>query len=169
MVDENVFLVHAFFMGIYITFVYDLLRILRRVVPHSNFAVAVEDLAFWVYCAGKVFLLMHHESDGTLRWFAVLGALVGMILYRRTLGALFVRYTALALIKVRDFLGKIGRILCRPFAIAGKKVAAVGQKASKSLFGEIGRFFRGWWRYVRKAGPARTKKKLTLLMKMFRM
>lgn len=151
MVDENVFLAHAFFIGIYITFVYDLLRILRRVVPHSSFWVSVEDLAFWVYCAGKVFLLMHHESDGTLRWFAVLGALVGMLLYRKTVGALFVKYMSLALIKIRDFCVKICKIVCKPFCTAGKKVIGVLGKA------------------VKKAGPESTKKKLTLLVKMFRM
>jgi hypothetical protein len=151
MVDENVFLAHAFFIGIYITFVYDLLRILRRVVPHSSFWVSVEDLAFWVYCAGKVFLLMHHESDGTLRWFAVLGALVGMLLYRKTVGALFVKYMSLALIKVRDFCIKICKMVCKPFCAAGKKVTGVLGKA------------------VKKAGPESTKKKLTLLVKMFRM
>lgn len=151
MVDENVFLAHAFFIGIYITFVYDLLRILRRVVPHSSFWVSVEDLAFWIYCAGKVFLLMHHESDGTLRWFAVLGALVGMLLYRKTVGALFVKYMSLALIKVRDFCVKICKIVCKPFCAAGKKVTGVLGKA------------------VKKAGPESTKKKLTLLVKMFRM
>ena len=151
MVDENVFLAHAFFIGIYITFVYDLLRILRRVVPHSSFWVSVEDLAFWVYCAGKVFLLMHHESDGTLRWFAVLGALVGMLLYRKTVGALFVKYMSLALIKIRDFCVKICKMVCKPFCAAGKKVTGVLGKA------------------VKKAGPESTKKKLTLLVKMFRM
>lgn len=151
MVDENVFLAHAFFIGIYITFVYDLLRILRRVVPHSSFWIAIEDLVFWVYCAGKVFLLMHHESDGTLRWFAVLGALVGMFLYRKTVGALFVKYMALALIKIRDFFWKISKIVCGPFCVAGKKVTGVVGKA------------------VKKAGPERIKKKLTLLVKMFRM
>ena len=151
MVDENVFLAHAFFIGIYITFVYDLLRILRRVVPHSSFWVSVEDLAFWVYCAGKVFLLMHHESDGTLRWFAVLGALVGMLLYRKTVGALFVKYMSLALIKIRDFCVKICKIVCKPFCAAGKKVTGILGKA------------------VKKAGPESTKKKLTLLVKMFRM
>ena len=151
MVDENIFLAHAFFIGIYITFVYDLLRILRRVVPHSSFWIAIEDLVFWVYCAGKVFLLMHHESDGTLRWFAVLGALVGMLLYRKTVGALFVKYMSLALIKIRDFCVKICKIVCKPFCAAGKKVIGVLGKA------------------VKKAGPESTKKKLTLLVKMFRM
>ena len=60
--DENVFLLHSFLLGVGITFLYDILRILRRVFAHSTSMVSLEDLAFWIYCAGKVFLLMFHES-----------------------------------------------------------------------------------------------------------
>ena len=37
MASEKEFLLHALLMGIFITFVYDLLRIFRRVVPHKAF------------------------------------------------------------------------------------------------------------------------------------
>ena len=83
--QENLFLFYSVIMGIYITFLYDLLRIGRRVITHNGFWVSVEDLAFWIYCAMKVFYLMHAESDGTLRWFAILGALLGMFLYKKTM------------------------------------------------------------------------------------
>lgn len=76
--SENEFLLHALCMGAFITFLYDCLRILRRVLPHGGFLVSLEDLVFWIYCAEQVFLLMYRESNGTLRWFAVLGALAGM-------------------------------------------------------------------------------------------
>ena len=64
--DENVFLLHSFLLGVGITFLYDILRILRRVFAHSTSMVSLEDLAFWIYCAGKVFLLMFHESNQSL-------------------------------------------------------------------------------------------------------
>ena len=83
--DENVFLLHSFLLGVGMAFLYDILRILRRVFAHSTSMVSLEDLAFWIHCAGKVFLLMFHESNGNLRWFAVLGALAGMYLYHRTI------------------------------------------------------------------------------------
>ena len=95
--DENVFLLHSFLLGVGITFLYDILRILRRVFAHSTSMVSLEDLAFWIYCAGKVCLLMFHESNGNLRWFAVLGALAGMYLYHRTISPFFVKYVALGL------------------------------------------------------------------------
>ena len=56
MANENSFLLYALLMGIFITFIYDIIRIFRRVVPHGSFLVALEDIAFWIYCAAEVFL-----------------------------------------------------------------------------------------------------------------
>lgn len=97
-------------MGIYITFVYDLLRIARNVWPHHSFFVAVEDLGFWIYCGGKVFLLMYRESNGSLRWFAVMGALVGMLLYKRSVSKFFVKYVSLFMNRLFAPIKKIGSI-----------------------------------------------------------
>lgn len=124
MVSENVFLLHASLMGVLITFVYDLLRIFRRVIPHSSFFVSLEDLIFWIYCSVKVFLLMYHESDGTLRWFAVLGALGGMFLYKKLLSGLLVKYCSLMLGKLLGIIGKLLGVLMKPLRFLGKKAGA---------------------------------------------
>lgn len=128
MADENVFLLYAVIMGIFITFVYDLLRIFRRVVPHNRFWVSLEDLGFWIYCAAEVFMLMYRESNGSLRWFAVLGAMVGMLAYKKTLSVLLVKYVSMALSKILSLLGKVLKFLFRPFAFVGK---AAGKAAGK--------------------------------------
>lgn len=157
MASENEFLLHALLMGIFITFVYDILRILRRVIPHKGFMVSLEDLGFWFYCGEKVFLMMYHESDGNLRWFAVIGALVGMILYKKAVSPWFVKYVSLGLEKVLKALIKAGSILCRPFRAAGAKTGAVAGAAGK--------------RFRRMAGSGwrRVKKKLTFFLKVLKM
>lgn len=157
MASENQFLLHALLMGIFITFVYDILRILRRAVPHNSIMVSLEDLGFWVYCAEKVFLMMYHESDGNLRWFAVIGALAGMLLYKKTVSSWFVKYVSLGLEKVLEALARAGRILCRPFRIAGEKTGAAAGMAGRRLK----RLMRG--------GGRRIKKKLTFFLKVLKM
>ena len=127
--SENQFLFHALLMGIFITFLYDILRIFRRVIPHAAFWVSVEDLAFWVYCATEVFLLMHHESNGSLRWFAIFGAVMGMLLYKKLVSPFFVKYVSMALQKLLGILGRIGRFLLRPFLAAGKTAAVTAHRA----------------------------------------
>ena len=127
MVSENVFLFHALLLGAYITFVYDWLRIFRRVIPHSSFFVSLEDFWFWLYCAMQVFLLLYHESNGTLRWFGVLGAGVGMFLYKKCFSVFLVKYVSLILGKVlqmlRKILGGVFRFLCKPFQVLYRKVS----------------------------------------------
>ncbi len=136
---------HSVITGIFITFVYDLLRILRRVVPHAGIMVSLEDLAFWIYCATEVFLLMYRESNGTLRWFAVLGALGGMLFYRKAVSPLFVKYAALLLGKLLKLLGKIFWWLCRPFCFVGRKtgnaVHKIGGRARRRMK-KMGRFLK---------------------------
>ena len=153
MVNENIFLLYALRMGIFITFLYDNLRVIRRVITHNLFWISLEDLFFWIYCASQVFLLMYHESNGTLRWFAIIGALVGMTLYIKFISKHYVRCASFLLGKICFALVKIGRILFSPVI----KVQKSAEKGLKRLF-----------RKGYKLG-VRLKKQLTRYRKMLKM
>lgn len=112
---------YSVIMGIYITFLYDLLRIGRRVITHNGFWVSVEDLTFWIYCAMKVFYLMHAESDGTLRWFAILGALLGMFLYKKTISPFFVKWVSFGMQSILHFIAI-------PFRFVAKQIKKCCEK-----------------------------------------
>ncbi|MBO5166482.1 MAG: spore cortex biosynthesis protein YabQ [Lachnospiraceae bacterium] len=120
-ISENLFLLYSFLMGIFITFIYDIFRIFRRVCPHKRFAVSLEDIMFWIFCAISVFYLMHTQSNGTLRWFAVLGAMAGMFLYKKLLSDFLVKWVSVGLSKMLGFLGKILHVLGTPFRVLGEK------------------------------------------------
>lgn len=158
MVNENEFLLHASVMGIYITFLYDILRIFRRVIPHAQVWISAEDILFWIYCAAEVFLLMHHESNGTLRWFAVFGALTGMLLYKKLLGEYFVKYTSFVLGKCLEIVRKAYNIVSKPFRVAGRKASAA---AKNGIFIRSRRIARSLGRIL--------KKKLTYFLKVLKM
>lgn len=153
MANENIFLLYALQMGIFITFLYDNLRVLRRVISHNLFWISVEDMLFWFYCASRVFLMMYHESNGTLRWFAVLGALTGMMLYMKLVSRHYVHWMSFLLGKVCFVLVKITGFLLRPFI----KLFQALQKAIKRLL-------RKGYKLL-----GRQKKKLTSYIKMLKM
>ena len=150
-------MLHALLLGIFITFAYDILRIFRRVIPHAAFFVSLEDIAFWVYCGAEVFLLMYHEGNGSLRWFAVMGAMAGMFLYKKLISGLFVKYVSLALGKMLEVLGKILRFLCRPLCIVGRKAGNTARKAG----GKVHRLLHRIKRAI--------KNRLTIFLKLLRM
>lgn len=133
MSEENIFLLHAFASGIFITFIYDALRILRRVVPHGGLLISLEDLIFWIYCAIHIFQLMHRESNGSLRWFAVTGALAGMLLYKKTISNLLVRYISMILCYVRNLLARILGFCLRPVVRAGHVTGGVIRRLGKRI------------------------------------
>ncbi len=98
--SENVILLHSAMLGMYLAFVYDTIRIFRRLIPHNVFFISVEDILYWIYLAVQSFLLMYRESDGMLRWFSVLGAGMGIFLYKKLIGSYYVHYISAFLRKV---------------------------------------------------------------------
>lgn len=165
MANENEFLLYALFMGIFITFIYDILRIFRRVVPHNSFFVSLEDCLFWVYCAIRVFLLMYHESNGTLRWFAIFGALGGMFVYMRLVSPFFVKYVSWLLQKLLHALGKVLGFLLRPVVRFIKRIRERLVRAAKRRAVKIQKkkeLGRGFLHRI-------VKKKLTYLRKVLKM
>ncbi len=110
MENENLILLHSAIMGVYMAFLYDNIRIFRRVVPHNTFFISLEDIAFWMYLAAEVFLMMYRESNGVLRWFAVLGATTGIFVYKKLFGRYYVHYVALLLRKILQRLKRIFKI-----------------------------------------------------------
>lgn len=161
MANENIFLFYALLMGIFITFVYDILRIARRVFRHGSLLVSLEDLIFWIYCAAEVFMLMYRFSDGMLRWFAVLGALVGMFLYKKLASPFFVKAASFVLIKVKEFLKGILNLLLKPVKFLLHKVKAYMKKAAVKMKGRAVRY--------KQRGKRAIKKKLTYLVKVLKM
>lgn len=151
-IDENVFLLYSLIMGIAITFLYDILRSIRRVFSHNGFFVSMEDLLFWLICAVSVFYLMHTQSNGTLRWFAVSGAVIGMFLYRKTISPFFVKWTSFLIQMLVKGIRYVLTFLKRPFVL----LAGKGKKAG-NLVKKGGHNMKGF-----------LKKRLTALKKLLR-
>ncbi|MEF9945195.1 MAG: spore cortex biosynthesis protein YabQ [Lachnospiraceae bacterium] len=56
---------------------YQILRVFRRLQKHNLMAIAIEDFLFWIGTAVYLFCKIYQTSDGNIRWFFVVGALVG--------------------------------------------------------------------------------------------
>lgn len=132
-ISENRFLLYSLLMGIAMTFVYDIFRIFRRVWVHSRLIVSVEDALFWMVTAVSVFYLMHTQSNGKLRWFAVFGALCGMLLYKKTLSKYFVNGVSFVLKKLVGACRKVLVIIGKPFGFCAKKSRKAGEIALCSV------------------------------------
>lgn len=109
-VELKLFLISVLSGGI-LLLVYDLLRIIRRLIKQDSFLVALEDLFFWVGASLFIFAMMYRENNGVIRGFIILGMAIGMILYHNMFGDFFV-----------DLIVKLIRTLISPFVFALKKI-----------------------------------------------
>ena len=56
--QEIQFLGYSLCLGVIITFVYDNIRVVRRVLRHNNFFISLEDLLFWIAFAMVALLFL---------------------------------------------------------------------------------------------------------------
>lgn len=78
--EAGIFL-QAMLAGIAVTGVYECLRVLRRIVKHGLFAITIEDFLFWLGTALYLFVQIYYTSNGSIRWFFVLGVVFGMVFF----------------------------------------------------------------------------------------
>lgn len=111
-------------------FVYDLLRLFRRLVRHGRFAVDVEDLLYWTVCFFASFTILYYGNNGVIRFVAVLGAALGMLFYSVTIGKVFVRFSYFLINKT---IGNAVRFLCKIIKRLHKIVSSVNRRNREFL------------------------------------
>jgi len=72
---ESTILLYSCRLGLTLSLAYDFFRIIRSVIRCNKIMVGFMDMLFWAFTAYRTFYMMHTHSNGTLRWFAILGTI----------------------------------------------------------------------------------------------
>lgn len=134
MINEDIhgelsLLFHSLALGISLMIFYDVLRIFRKLIKHSTWVIAVEDLFYWMISGICIFIMLYRENNGNLRWFVVAGISLGMLLYNGTISKLLTDRIAKLLQLFFKGLAKIFSILFTPL----KYVLQVVKKSANFL------------------------------------
>ena len=110
-----------FLVGVFLAASYDVLRILRGIIPHSVFFVNLEDLIYWIYVAVVVFVELYDKNDGRLRGYVFGGLLAGMVIYAASFG----RFCVPCIIR---FLQRVLGVMLRPLRMLAAFLAVKRKK-----------------------------------------
>lgn len=135
--EEAVFFGVSLLVGMGLVLVYDVFRILRRIVKHGTILIGVEDICFWILCTVTVFLLLYWENDGMLRLFAFVGILSGMGIYLAVFSRFVLRFFVWLLGGILKKIQKTGGVLLHPFAKTIKKILQFLKKWLKKCYKAI--------------------------------
>ena len=120
--EETRFFLYSIMTGAWISVIYDIIRIFRRVVKHNKVLVALEDILFWVVSLVILFLLLYDMNYGVLRWFSVAGEILGMIIYKKILGEHLVDCMSTILKRILDVVTRLILLALKPFFAVKKKL-----------------------------------------------
>ena len=88
---ELLLLVRTVAAGAVLLLCYDLLIALRNVLAHSDKVAGTEDVLYWLCCAFFIFSEIYRTNEGILRFFMILGFLLGAYVCHRTFSGIFVK------------------------------------------------------------------------------
>ena len=81
--EELALLCSFFLIGVFLAASYDVLRILRGIIPHGTFLINLEDLIYWIMASVFFFLQLCRDNNGIIRFFILLGLVAGAGIYER--------------------------------------------------------------------------------------
>lgn len=105
-IEEARLFLDSLFTGLVIMALYDILRLLRRIIRHNNIVVGIEDFIFWNLAGIVIFALIYSENDGRIRWFIIAGICIGAWVYVKSFGTFLVKYTAYIINKILNIVLK---------------------------------------------------------------
>lgn len=101
--EEMIVFLVAVVSGAIVRLAYQCIRCFRRIVAHDLAAIGVEDMIFWLGSAVYMFVQIYHTSDGSIRWYFILGVALGVILMAAFLSGFEKLYKKIYGHKKKDF------------------------------------------------------------------
>jgi spore cortex biosynthesis protein YabQ len=151
--EVNFFLA-SFIFGALLFLAYDILVILRNIIRHAKFVIAIEDIGFWITAGILIFCMMYLMNDGTIRYYAVISVILGMKLYQVLLGKQVVHIGSLFGTWVKKLLKRFFHFLSTPLRLLFQQL----KKCSKFLANIIGKRFKFILHFIRKQLKKRVEK-----------
>jgi len=135
--NEAVFFGISILCGMGLVFVYDFFRILRRILPHGNIWIGIEDTCYWFFSTIVVFLLLYQKNDGMMRAFSFLGMFFGGVFYILLFSRFVIKISVFVFGTILKFVKKITGTIFRPIRKVGKKIRGFLVKQLKKLYKTI--------------------------------
>ena len=124
-------------LGMLLGAIYDVFRITRKAFPLPSFLIAVEDILFFLICAVLSFTYMMNYSEGRLRWFVLVGQLLGACVYYFTVGCAVMAAADAIIAFFRRFFHFLWSITVRPVFRLTSALVKAGHRTLKKREKEL--------------------------------
>lgn len=106
--------------GVFIGLLFDFFRILRQGFNTNNIITYIQDIIFWIFAGLSIIFSMVNFSNGTLRFFMVIGIAIGFITYILTFSKYIRKFSVSSIKILKKIVKYIWGIIIYPFKIMHK-------------------------------------------------
>ena len=101
--------------GVFIGLIFDFFRILRRGFKTGNILTYIEDILFWILAGLSIIYSMCMFSNGTLRFFMIIGIAIGLITYMLTISPWIIKVSISIINIIKNIVKFIINVITYPF------------------------------------------------------
>jgi len=114
MADQARFFLWTMILGAVSGVIFDIFRIVRRIIKHPDFLTQAEDLLYWLVISVLIFYFILHHNSGEVRIYAIIGVFSGMSLYFLTFSRLIIKASVFIIDLIRKIIITTVKILLMP-------------------------------------------------------
>lgn len=111
--DQTVYFLSSLLFGVFISALYDVVRILRFVGFTRLWQIVITDILYFFVCAVLTVLFALPFNKGLVRYFVIFGEALGFIAYRFTLGEVTAKIYGFIIRVLRKILKKTLKLLVK--------------------------------------------------------
>lgn len=104
-------------LGIFIGFIFDIFRVIRKIIKHKDFFIFIEDTIYWLIVSFLMFYFMLNKNNGEIRFFSFIGVCIGMVLYFYTISNWVINISITVISTIKKILAVILKIVISPIKI----------------------------------------------------
>lgn len=139
-------------LGMFIGFIFDIFRIIRKIIKHRDFFIFVEDTLYWLIVSFIMFYFMLNKNNGEIRFFSIIGVFIGMILYFCTISNLVINVSLIVINAIKKILIVMFKIIMFPIKIIYKIIKIplnVLKKIVDKILKPVKKILQKFKRYVK--------------------
>ena len=123
MVTNQAYLFFIFALnGIFIGFLFDIFRILRKTFKTGDFVTYIEDILFWILTGVSILYTIFVFNNGEIRFFMFFGIGLGILAYILLISSYVIKINVAIINFTKKVLAKIFKIISIPFVFIYKVI-----------------------------------------------
>lgn len=137
-------------VGIILTIIFDMFRILRKGFKTSNKITYIEDIIYWIIAGIILMYSIFIFHNGETRWYIFLGIALGSVIYLKLFSNIFIKMNVKIILLLKNIAKKVALVTAYPLKLVFQLFKKIFLKPISFQFINIRKSIKNLWKLYKK-------------------